>query len=112
MYSITLALFVTTAGLIYHTLFILAPADLMNKRIPAIVAVLSWFLLGVASGALVPVTYTIWNDYIISTIAGICFVLGGATLGHIILSLSRRQAQNDVSFIAKSLYREDSEENN
>ena len=76
-YSFTLALFIIASGLAYHMLFILAPTDLMNKRLPAIVAILSWLLLGVVAGALVPMTYNLWNDYILATIVGIVFILMG-----------------------------------
>lgn len=105
-YSIVLALFITAVGLAYHTAFILTPSDLVDKRIPAIVAVISWFLIGMASGGLVPAMHVVFGDYIITCIAGICFVVGGAVFGHIVLALTRMKYQNDVSYIANQIYQE------
>lgn len=105
-YSIVLALFIIGVGLAYHTLFILSPSDLVDKRVPAIVAVISWFLIGVASGGLVPAMHVLFGDYIVTCIAGICFVVGGAVFGHIVLGLTRLKYQNDVSCIANQIYQE------
>lgn len=105
-YSIVLALFIMFVGLAYHVLFILTPSDLIDKRIPAIVAVISWFVLGLVSGGLIPALYQAWGNYELATIAGISFVLGGATLGHIVLGLARSRSQNDISYIAGRIYQE------
>lgn len=105
-----LALFIAFFGLTYHVIFILSPADLQNRRVPAIVAVISWLLLGIVGGIVIPVTYVLWEDYVLSCIVGMALVLTGATLGHIVLGITRRRAQADASYIAMQVFKERSEE--
>lgn len=106
-YSFTLALFVLATGLAYHTIFILAPVDLMDKRIPAIVAVISWSIIGFASGAVIPAMYARWEDYIATTIAGIVFIYAGAIIGHVVVTITRRRVQNEVAYIASQIYHQE-----
>lgn len=105
-----LALFIAFGGLAYHVVFILSPADLQNRRTPAIVAIISWALLGIVGGTVIPVTYVLWEDYVLSCIVGMALVLSGATLGHIVLGITRRRAQADASYIAMQVFKERSEE--